>query len=573
MFRLLVLVLCSLVGVLRAGGATAVGTTTPPFVVIPLEPGNHWQSAADFDAIADAGLPIVFGGDPREPAQVRILESPGARPRVLTLPIASATTTERLSGDGRKLFLNLASGLASVDLVTGESTILAPGVPNHGRWGADHEGRWLAYLSPPNGGSTAAAPQLFLLDSQTAARHQITDAMAPPDEAGCAGRFGVRPLLSADASTLVFVAAGRIRAVDPPLAMTCRVWTYQVASGVYRMVAELPDARVQEPALDALARWYSFTLVRQSPTGATHSDPALLDLRSGALTESLTGDTQYSTFDTIVTGNGQTVVLSSMADLDASVGNPDHNMETFLYDIAERTFTQVTDTSGGIEPGVRGRCPGYSPEVNRTGEVVAFTYGALELAEECVFVRPHRHRSTGLYYRFARTVRRRAGNRPAALSGLPAVATVRPGETLELRATASDPDGDPITFFAQEVESLDVPHGAVIEDHYDGSATLRWRPRLEQAGEYVVRFVAFDEGGGETQQDVHIRVGGSGGGDGCPGDCDGDGEVGIAELVAAVDAALSGDPARCAAADVNADGQVTVDELIAATGAALRGCP
>jgi enediyne biosynthesis protein E4 len=60
----------------------------------------------------------------------------------------------------------------------------------------------------------------------------------------------------------------------------------------------------------------------------------------------------------------------------------------------------------------------------------------------------------------------------------------------------------------------------------------------------------------------------------CPGDCNGDGAVAVAELVRAVGIALgSGAVATCAAADANADGRVTIAELIGAVGHALSGCP
>jgi len=60
----------------------------------------------------------------------------------------------------------------------------------------------------------------------------------------------------------------------------------------------------------------------------------------------------------------------------------------------------------------------------------------------------------------------------------------------------------------------------------------------------------------------------------CTGDCDGDGQVGVNELVGAVriglaEAALD----SCAAADRNGNGAVSVDELVAAVTAALEGCP
>ncbi len=60
---------------------------------------------------------------------------------------------------------------------------------------------------------------------------------------------------------------------------------------------------------------------------------------------------------------------------------------------------------------------------------------------------------------------------------------------------------------------------------------------------------------------------------GCPGDCDGDGVVGIAELHTGVALALErGDVAACAHIDGNGDGIVDVGELVAGVEAALHGC-
>ena len=59
----------------------------------------------------------------------------------------------------------------------------------------------------------------------------------------------------------------------------------------------------------------------------------------------------------------------------------------------------------------------------------------------------------------------------------------------------------------------------------------------------------------------------------CPGDCDGDGVVAVAELVTAVGVALGGAPLEaCAPGDRDADARITVDELLGAVGGALRGC-
>ncbi len=60
----------------------------------------------------------------------------------------------------------------------------------------------------------------------------------------------------------------------------------------------------------------------------------------------------------------------------------------------------------------------------------------------------------------------------------------------------------------------------------------------------------------------------------CHGDCDGNGSVGINELIVAVRIALgNGTTEECALADSNGDGEVGINELIQAVGRALRGCP
>jgi len=60
----------------------------------------------------------------------------------------------------------------------------------------------------------------------------------------------------------------------------------------------------------------------------------------------------------------------------------------------------------------------------------------------------------------------------------------------------------------------------------------------------------------------------------CPGDCNGDGMVTIDELTRGVGIILQviGFD-QCPALDLNADGSVEINELIAAVNAALTGCP
>ncbi len=60
----------------------------------------------------------------------------------------------------------------------------------------------------------------------------------------------------------------------------------------------------------------------------------------------------------------------------------------------------------------------------------------------------------------------------------------------------------------------------------------------------------------------------------CPGDCNGDGEVSVDEVVLAVRMLLQEESlAACVAVNVNRDDQVTVDEIVRAVRALLEGCP
>lgn len=61
---------------------------------------------------------------------------------------------------------------------------------------------------------------------------------------------------------------------------------------------------------------------------------------------------------------------------------------------------------------------------------------------------------------------------------------------------------------------------------------------------------------------------------GCPGDCDGNGSVGISELIIGVNIALSGSGLdTCESLDLNGNLMVDINELVTAVNDALTGCP
>ncbi len=203
--------------------------------------------------------------------------------------------------------------------------------------------------------------------------------------------------------------------------------------------------------------------------------------------------------------------------------------------------------------------------------VLAFAFVRFSV-EGCILDAPQRNEPDGFAFGFVRAVRNRAGNTEVALDPAPNQRVVA-GETLTINFTAHDADGDPISFFAQVKGGLDVPPGSTITDHYDGTATFEWATRPEDAGDHMLRVAAFDEGGGERLQDVTISIVPRGASVDCTGDCNGDRQVTIDELLTGVGIALGTLPlSACAAYDQSSGSPVTINELLRAVGNALNGC-
>jgi hypothetical protein len=145
---------------------------------------------------------------------------------------------------------------------------------------------------------------------------------------------------------------------------------------------------------------------------------------------------------------------------------------------------------------------------------------------------------------------------------------VRATESLTIDFSAHDADGDAISFFAQEKDGVDVPPRSTITDHHNGTATFQWSTTPQDAGDRKLRVAAFDEGGGEMFQDVKITVF-TDASSVCIGDCNGDKQVTIDELLKGVSIALGDAPSEACTAFQS---DITVVDLIAAVSNALGGC-
>ncbi len=80
-------------------------------------------------------------------------------------------------------------------------------------------------------------------------------------------------------------------------------------------------------------------------------------------------------------------------------------------------------------------------------------------------------------------------NRPPVLAAIGNI-TMNEGQVLQFNASATDPDGDALSFAGSS-----LPTGAALTDNHNGTATFNWTPGFTQAGNYTnVTITATDNG-------------------------------------------------------------------------------
>jgi hypothetical protein len=572
-----------------------VQVTDAAYALIPVEEGNRWRLYPSVYGSDASGDVLFVGGPYADPMKIVMMDRPSGRREQIEVPVWN-TESVRLTGDGSRLFFfgwipPAGSALGFLDLRT--RMLAALDSDDVGFLSTDSSGRRVAYWGQSG---TLNGLQYFLYDEESG-RRQLTDykdvVRTRVPAGGCPNQLGTRPFISADGSRVVIITQATLGMAGPDDTVGCRVFVYDVAEEQWRHAAALPRSIIVDvPTLSGDGRWLSFRAQARLPS--TQAQALLLDLNTGKLQDPVIDVGPYGTADSVVTGDAQGIVISTEADLDPRVGNADHNLELFHYDLATHEVRQISETTGGIRP-TSGPCPSYRPGVSNDGGVVVFGF-FVQSVELCQLDGPMRHERDGFIFRWVRAVRRRPGNRGPELDPI-ADQRVRAGETLALEFAALDPDGDPISFFAQVKGGDDVPPGSVMADHNDGTATLTWETRPEHAGTTVVRVAAFDEGGDEVWQDVTITVLGSersptpsplpsdtpeatasvtptAPASVCPGDCNGDGRVVINELLTATTIALGTAPlSACPAAACAPGAGVSIACLTRAVTAALAGCP
>ena len=430
-----------------------------------------------------------------------------------------------------------------------ESTDVAP-ASSPVLFRADREGRRLAYMQRPGGRGTPA--QYFLHDFDTGTSTQLSDAPdaidITPVEPRCVDALGGTPLISGDGARVVVLTPSTLGLqAQPWVAGACNVLEYDVALARWRHVATLPADmdRISQPVLDDAGTLLSFIASRPLPDGGSRTTPYLLSLADDALVPLPAALYDEPGYDSVVTRDGSALIVSSRGDLDPQGGNADRNMELFRLALDTMTFEQVTFTTGGIGRFPNG-CQSLTPSRSDDGSVLVFETMIYSIPP-CQLDGPTIDERTGMVLKRVRTVPRRPDNGAPTLAWRGAT-EVAVGEELVLALAGSDPDGDPLTFYANPVPAaISLPAGSTFTQDGPQDATLRWRPEAAQRGTHHLRLAVFDEGGDVATADVSLTV--------CAARYDG-------ACRARTVAALFGSPAG-ACGDVNADGAVTAADLVA----------
>jgi len=85
-------------------------------------------------------------------------------------------------------------------------------------------------------------------------------------------------------------------------------------------------------------------------------------------------------------------------------------------------------------------------------------------------------------------------NRPPVLGAVGASQTATEGQLKTIPISATDPDGDRVTFAGSN-----LPTGATLTDNLDGTATFAWTPSLTQAGSYPNVTITVTDNGSPPQ--------------------------------------------------------------------------
>ena len=453
------------------------------FVRVPL-PDPHWAVSGSGSMSAD-GSRLAFSVG-QQPANVH--PSDGVRiydARAHELRFLRPAHGAIISGDGAYLYFAGRGRRAPLSyyerlgLDSGARRHLPADVntPPFGFFNGviDHAGERLVFLlfTPGRG---------FDPDVQTAHIYEFADESIRRVP-GALPHYIHEVALSRDGTTVAFTSADALDPTAPPPNEYLQAFIYRVGDDAVRQVTGREDmGGAFQPRLSADGRILSYR-------GNLESDLHVVDVETGK---------ELYHFDPGVLGeyylsdDGNVLAFTSTADLDPTVGNPGHWNQLFRLDRRTGGIEQLTDVASTF---------GFFGAMDAAARTFFFGIGGEIEVDGLRLLLPG-----------ARVVERREPNRKPAIVA-PASVSGREGAPIYIPLAASDPDSDPLTFFAELDTSPELsilrmaPYLPDITDaDGDGQAELTLYPNFGHAGHHRLHVAVFDGGGGAAAQAVDLYI-------------------------------------------------------------------
>jgi len=275
--------------------------------------------------------------------------------------------------------------------------------------------------------SLAGRNELFIIDRNSLVRQQLTTHV---------GGFPDAPRLSADGSVIVFDSAGNFDGTNTNGSI--EFWKVTPTDGVISAVTfntsggtpafRVSDAPSKSTALDHAGRWLC-SMGSWNPFGSAGATNLFLyDLATSPPTVSQITTGNGTILGPVISGDGRLIAFESNRTALPGAPNTDGNKELFIYDRVAGTFTNSTQSTGGVS--ISGKSDAASinfASISADGKWIAYSTDA-SLEQDVVNIGG----AFELYYGFiSDTAAPQIGRGPVAALSLTG------GEQLKLRVYAA----------------------------------------------------------------------------------------------------------------------------------------
>jgi len=187
-----------------------------------------------------------------------------------------------------------------------------------------------------NGGKPEGNSETYLVDTTTGIIAQITDEPAGDS---------LLPSINADGTRIAIQSAANINGGNPE--GNRKIYLFNTTTGIFTQITDETIADSFDPIIDAVGTLIVFhsrlNLNGGNPEG--NREVYLYDTTTGITTQ-ITFTTVGENLHATISADGTRIAFHSDADLTG--GNPDMNIEVFLFDIPTGMFTQITDETVGV---------------------------------------------------------------------------------------------------------------------------------------------------------------------------------------------------------------------------------